>query len=48
MKQPSELTRAQLEAVVLRIRDILRRDPVTGELDPEKFGPWRRSNASPR
>jgi hypothetical protein len=38
MKQPSELTRAQLEAVVLRIRDILWRDPVTGELDPER--PW--------
>jgi hypothetical protein len=34
LKQLSELTRAQLEAVVLRIRDILWREPVTGRLDP--------------
>jgi hypothetical protein len=38
MKQPSEPTRAQLEAIVLRIHDILWRDPVTGEFDPER--PW--------
>jgi hypothetical protein len=36
MKQLSELTRAQLEAVVRRIRDILWRDPVTGGLDPDR------------
>ena len=36
MKPLSELTRAQLEAVVLRIRDILWRDPVTGGLDPDR------------
>jgi hypothetical protein len=36
MKQPSELTREQLEEVVGRVRDILWRDPVTGDLDPER------------
>ena len=36
MKQPSELTRERLEDVVGRIRDILWRDPVTGELDPDR------------
>ncbi len=36
MKQPSELTREQLEDIVGRIRDILWWDPVTGELDPER------------
>jgi hypothetical protein len=36
MKPLSELTRAQLEAVVLRIRDILWRDPDTGGLDPDR------------
>ena len=36
MKQPSDLTRAELEEVVLVIRDILWRDPISGELDPER------------
>ena len=36
MKQPSELTREQLEDIVGQIRDILWRDPVTGELDPDR------------
>ena len=36
MKQPSELTREQLEDIVGRIRDILWQDPVTGELDPDR------------
>ena len=36
MKQPSELTREELEDIVGRIRDILWQDPVTGELDPDR------------
>jgi hypothetical protein len=36
MKQPSELTREQLEGIVGRIRDILWQDAVTGELDPDR------------
>ena len=36
MKQTSELTREQLEAIVGRICDILWRDPVTVRLDPEQ------------
>jgi hypothetical protein len=36
MKQPSELTREELERIVGRIRDILWKDPVTGELDPDR------------
>jgi hypothetical protein len=36
MKHPSELTRDRLEDIVGRIRDILWRDPVTGELDPDR------------
>jgi hypothetical protein len=35
MKQPSELTREELERIVGRIRDILWLDPDTGELDPD-------------
>jgi hypothetical protein len=38
MKSPSELTRRQLENIVSRIRNILWRDPITGELDPDR--PW--------
>ena len=34
MKQVSELTREQLERIVVEIRDILWRDLVTGRLDP--------------
>jgi hypothetical protein len=36
MKQPSELSREELESIALQIRDILWRDPVTGELDPQR------------
>jgi hypothetical protein len=36
MKQPSELTREELERMVGRIRDILWRDTATGELDPDR------------
>jgi hypothetical protein len=36
MRQLSALTREQLEDIVGRIRDILWRDPVNGELDPER------------
>jgi hypothetical protein len=36
MKQPSDLTREELEGIALQIRDILWRDPVTGRLDPER------------
>ena len=36
MKQPSELTREELERIVGRIRDLLLQDPVTGELDPDR------------
>jgi hypothetical protein len=36
MKHRSVLTREQLEAIVLQIRDILWRDPLAGELDPER------------
>jgi hypothetical protein len=36
MKSPSELTCEQLADTVSRIRDILWRDPVTGELDPDR------------
>jgi hypothetical protein len=38
MMQLSELTREQLEHIVRRIRDVLWRDPVTGELDPDRSG----------
>jgi hypothetical protein len=36
MKQPSELSRKELESIALQIRDILWQDPVTGRLDPER------------
>jgi hypothetical protein len=36
MKHPSELTRERLADIVGRIREILWRDPVTGELDPDR------------
>jgi predicted RNA-binding Zn-ribbon protein involved in translation (DUF1610 family) len=36
MKSPSELTRKHLENIVSRIRNILWRDPITGELDPDR------------
>jgi hypothetical protein len=36
MKQPSELSREELESIALQIRDILWQDPVTGQLDPER------------
>jgi hypothetical protein len=36
MKQPSELTREELESIALQIRDILWQDPITGQLDPER------------
>jgi hypothetical protein len=36
MKQLSELSREQLEAVVRQVRDILWEDPTTGALDPER------------
>ena len=36
MKQPSELSRQELEEIVVQIRDILWRDPETGELDPDR------------
>jgi hypothetical protein len=36
MKQPSELTREELERIVLEIRDILWKDPDTGRLDPDR------------
>jgi hypothetical protein len=36
MKQPSELSREELESVVRRVRDILWHDPATGELDPDR------------
>jgi hypothetical protein len=36
MKSPSELTCEQPADIVGRIRDILWRDPVTGELDPDR------------
>jgi hypothetical protein len=36
VKQPSDLTREELEEVVLVVRDILWRDPVSGRLDSER------------
>jgi hypothetical protein len=36
MKSPAELTRKQLENIVSRIRNILWRDPITGEFDPDR------------
>ena len=36
MKQPSDLTRDELERIAGQIRDILWQDPVTGRLDPER------------
>ena len=36
MKQPSDLTREELEDIVGRIRDILWRDPVGGTFDPDR------------
>ncbi len=36
MKQPSELTREELERVVLQVRDILWQDSISGELDPDR------------
>jgi hypothetical protein len=36
MKQVSELTREQLERIVVEIRDILWREPATGRLDPDR------------
>jgi hypothetical protein len=36
MKQPSELTRDQLEDLLRQIRDILWPDPVSGALDPDR------------
>jgi hypothetical protein len=36
MKQPSDLTREELEGIVGQVRDILWQDPVTGRLDPER------------
>jgi hypothetical protein len=36
MKQPSELTREQLEQIVGQVRDILWQDPVGGALDLER------------
>jgi hypothetical protein len=36
MKQPSELSREELESIALQIRDTLWRDPVTGRLDPQR------------
>src|SRR5262245_49148980 len=36
MKPLSELSRERLEDIVRQIRDMLRRDPVTGDLDAER------------
>ena len=36
MKQPSELTRDQLEDLLRQIRDILWQDPVSGAFDPDR------------
>ena len=36
MKQPSDLTREELERIVLEVRDILGQDPVAGRLDPDR------------
>ena len=36
MKQPSDLTREQLENIVVQVRDILWLDAISGQLDPER------------
>ena len=36
MKQPSDLSRDELERIVREVRDIFWQDPVTGRLDPER------------
>ena len=36
MKQPSELTRDQLEDLLRQIRNILWQDPVSGAFDPDR------------